>query len=196
MGKCCLRNALCEFHGGVIPNTHMCGSKHIDFMSTTGGLTDIIEAIVLLDCSVINSDHRALLIDLCIEEIFGPSPEKLAQPQYRNLKLDDPRISEEYRKIIHKQFECHTTYIVGENKFQFGERTMNGFCSMRRLMSCWIRRSLRQCYTQSACAPFGNNTRHHGQHQSARQRTPFDTGTQGWREKAYVTFMMSLLITA
>jgi hypothetical protein len=79
-------------------------------MSTTGGLTDIIEAIGLLDCSVINSDHRSHFINLCIEEIIGPSPEKLAQPQYHNFKLDDPRISEEYRKILHKQFECHNIY--------------------------------------------------------------------------------------
>jgi hypothetical protein len=95
MGNCGLRNALREFHGGVVPNTHMRGSKQIDFVLTTGGLTDSIEAIGLLDCSVLNSDHRALFIDLCIEDIFGPSPEKLAQPQYRNLKLDDPQISEE-----------------------------------------------------------------------------------------------------
>jgi hypothetical protein len=52
----------------------MCGSKHIDFVLTTGGLTDSIEAIVLLDFLVLNSDHRALFIALCIEEIFGPSP--------------------------------------------------------------------------------------------------------------------------
>jgi hypothetical protein len=110
MGNCGLRNALREFHGGVVPNTHMRGSKQIEFVLTTDGLTDSIEAIGLLDCSVLNSDHRAIFIDLCIEEIFGPSPEKLAQPQYRNLKLDDPRISEEYRKRLHKQFECHNIY--------------------------------------------------------------------------------------
>jgi hypothetical protein len=82
----------------------MRGSKQIDFVLTTGGISDSIEAIGLLYCSVINSDHRALFINLGIEKIFGPSPEKLAQPQYRNLKLDDPRILEEYRKILHKQF--------------------------------------------------------------------------------------------
>jgi hypothetical protein len=47
---------------------------------------------------------------LCIEEIFVPIPEKLAQPQYCNLKLDDPINSEEYRKILHTQFECHNIY--------------------------------------------------------------------------------------
>jgi hypothetical protein len=110
MGNCGLRNALREFHGGVVPNIHMLGSTQIDVVLTTGGLTDNIEAIGLLDCSVLNSDHRALFIDLCIEEICGPIPEKLAQPQHRNLKLDDPRISEEYRKILHKQFKCHNIY--------------------------------------------------------------------------------------
>jgi hypothetical protein len=110
MGNCGLRNALREFHCGVVPKTRMRGSKQIDFMLTTGGLADSIEAIGLLDCSVLNSDHRALFIDLCIEEIFCPSPEKLAKPQYRNLKLDDPRILEEYRNILHKQFKCHNIY--------------------------------------------------------------------------------------
>jgi hypothetical protein len=111
MVNCGLRNALHEFHGGVVHNIHMRGSKQIEFVLTTGGLTDRIEAIGLLDCSVLSSYHCALSIDLCIEKIFGPSPEKLAQPQYHNLKLDDPRISEEYRKILHKQFECHNTYL-------------------------------------------------------------------------------------
>jgi hypothetical protein len=110
MGNCVLRNTLCEFHGGVVPNTHMRGSKQIDFLLPTGGLTDNIEAIGLFDCSVLNSGHRSLFVDLCIEEISGPIPEKLAQPQYRNLKLGDPRISEEYRKILHKQFESHNIY--------------------------------------------------------------------------------------
>jgi hypothetical protein len=70
--------ALREFHGRAVPNTHMRSSKQIDFVLTTGGLTNSIETIGLLDCSALNSDHRALFIDLCIEEIFGPSPEKLA----------------------------------------------------------------------------------------------------------------------
>jgi hypothetical protein len=110
MSNCGLRNALREFHGGVVPNTHMRGSKQIDFVLTTSELTNIIEAICLVDCSVLNSDNRALFVDVCIEDIFGPIPEKLAQPQYRNLKLDNPRISDEYRRILHKQFEYHNIY--------------------------------------------------------------------------------------
>jgi hypothetical protein len=29
---------------------------------------------------------------------------------FRNLKLDDPRISDSYHKLLHKQFECHNIY--------------------------------------------------------------------------------------
>jgi hypothetical protein len=42
MGNCGLRNALREFHGRVVPNTNMRGSKQTDFVLTTGGLTDSI----------------------------------------------------------------------------------------------------------------------------------------------------------
>jgi hypothetical protein len=38
------------------------------------------------------------------------SLERLERPQFRNLKLDDPRISDSYRKLLHKQFECHNIY--------------------------------------------------------------------------------------
>jgi hypothetical protein len=60
MGNCGLRNALRKFHGGVLPNTHMRGLKQIDFVLTTGGFTDSIEAIGLLNCSVLKSDDRSL----------------------------------------------------------------------------------------------------------------------------------------
>jgi hypothetical protein len=63
MRKCGIRNVFREFHVGVVPYTHMCGSKQIDIMLTTSGLTDSIEAIGLLDCSDLKSDHRAIFID-------------------------------------------------------------------------------------------------------------------------------------
>jgi predicted transcriptional regulator len=35
------------------------------------------------------------------------TPDKLAPHQFLNLKIDYPQISDIYRKILHKQFECH-----------------------------------------------------------------------------------------
>jgi hypothetical protein len=51
-----------------------------------------------------------MFIDLRIEGIFGQHPDKLAPHKFRNLKLEDPIISDKYRNILHKQFENHNVY--------------------------------------------------------------------------------------
>jgi hypothetical protein len=51
-----------------------------------------------------------MFVDLNIEGIFGKHPDKLAPQKFCNLKLDDPRISDKYRKILHRQFEHHNVY--------------------------------------------------------------------------------------
>jgi hypothetical protein len=51
-----------------------------------------------------------LFINLKIEGIFRQHPDKRAPHKFRNLKLDDPKISDKYRKILHKQFEHHNLY--------------------------------------------------------------------------------------
>jgi hypothetical protein len=51
-----------------------------------------------------------MFVDLRIEGIFGQHPDKLAPHKFRNLKLDDQRLSKKYRKILHKQFEQHNVY--------------------------------------------------------------------------------------
>jgi hypothetical protein len=58
----------------------------------------------------LKSDHRAIFLDLDLLLLFGASPERLERPQFRNLKLDDMRISDSYRNLLHKQFECHNIY--------------------------------------------------------------------------------------
>jgi hypothetical protein len=63
-----------------------------------------------LDESILKSDHRAIFLDLDLLLLFGTSLERLERPQFRNLKLDDPRISDSYRKLLHKKFECHNIY--------------------------------------------------------------------------------------
>jgi hypothetical protein len=63
-----------------------------------------------LDESILKSDHRAFFLDLDSLLLFGVSLERLERPKFRNLKLDDPRISDSYRKLLHKQFGCHTIY--------------------------------------------------------------------------------------
>jgi hypothetical protein len=88
----------------------MRASNQIDFSLVSDGIQPCIKAIGLLDELILKSDHREICIDLDILLKFGAAPERLERPQFRNLKLDDPRISDSYSKILHKQFECHNIY--------------------------------------------------------------------------------------
>jgi hypothetical protein len=94
-----LTNALTDVHSEQVPNTPVRGSKQIDFVLVTDGIRPCIKAIGLLDESILKSgEPRAIFLDLDLLLLFGASPERLERPQFRNLKLDDPRISDSYRK--------------------------------------------------------------------------------------------------
>jgi hypothetical protein len=110
MRKCGLINVLSQIHEGFIPNTRIRGSVHIDPPMVTAGLAEQVLDVGLLDRSVLQSDHSDFFVDLRIEVIFGQHPDKLAPRKFRNLKLDDPIISDKYQKILHTQFECHNIY--------------------------------------------------------------------------------------
>jgi hypothetical protein len=110
MANCGMTNALTDVHSEQVPNIHDRGSKQIDFVLVTDGIRPCIKSIGLLDESTLKSDHRAIFLDLDLLLLFGASPERLEQPTFRNLKLDDPRISDSYPKLLHKQYECHNIY--------------------------------------------------------------------------------------
>jgi hypothetical protein len=65
----------------------------------------------LLDFDTLcKSDHRGIFFDLATKGVFGTPPEHLPPAQFRKLKLDDPQISDAYRRALHKQFEHHNVY--------------------------------------------------------------------------------------
>jgi hypothetical protein len=105
-----LINVLRQMHECVVPNTHARGLTQIYFPLITSGLDEHVADVGLLDRSILQSDHSGMFVDLRIEGIFGQHPDKLAPHQFRNLKLDDPRISDKYRKILHKKIENHNVY--------------------------------------------------------------------------------------
>jgi hypothetical protein len=94
----------------VVRNTHARGAAQIDFPLITSGLDEHVADVGLLDRSILQSDHSGMFVDLRIEVFFGKHPDKLAPHQLRNLKQDGPRISDKYRKILHKPFENHNVY--------------------------------------------------------------------------------------
>jgi hypothetical protein len=105
-----LINILQQMHEGVVPNTHARGYVQIDFRLITSRLAERVLDIRLLNRSALQSDNSGMLVDLSTECIFGKHPDKLDPHKFRNLKLDDPTLSEKYRKILHKQFEQHNVY--------------------------------------------------------------------------------------
>jgi hypothetical protein len=50
-----------------------------------------------------------MLLDLN-SRLFGKSPEKVIPHQFRTLKLDDPRLSDAYRRILYKKLEEHNVF--------------------------------------------------------------------------------------
>jgi hypothetical protein len=110
MRNCGLTDILRQMHEGVVPNTHARGSVQIDFPLLASRLIDHVLTVGLLNRSVSQSDHSGMFVDLWIEGIFGQNPYKLAPCKFRNLKLDDPRISDKYRMILHKKIEHHNVY--------------------------------------------------------------------------------------
>jgi hypothetical protein len=92
--NCGLINVLRRMSEGVVPNTHARGSALIDVPLITAELDAHVLDVGLLDRYVLQSYHAGMFVDLRIEGIFGQHPDKLAPHQFRNLKLDDPRISD------------------------------------------------------------------------------------------------------
>jgi hypothetical protein len=121
MANCGLTNGLTDVHSEQVPNTHVRGSKQIDFSLVTDGIRPCIKAASLVDESILKSDHRAIFLDLDLLLLFGVSLERLERTQFRNLKLDDPRISDSYRKLLHKQFGCHNIYDRVQNISERGK---------------------------------------------------------------------------
>jgi hypothetical protein len=110
MDSCGLINAIKELNDGELHNTQNRGTRQIDFVICTEGLLDYIIRVGFLDSSVLGRDHKGLFADLNTAGLTGEGPEGLNNPQFRNPRLDDPRVSAAYRKILHKQFKHHNVY--------------------------------------------------------------------------------------
>jgi hypothetical protein len=112
--KCGMSNTLSERHAGTgtsIPNTHLRGSKQINFVLTTAGITPFIRAIGLLDFDVVfRTDHRAFFIDIDMDGFFGSATQKIPAQRLRKLQLEDPRVATAYRKALHQQFIHHIIF--------------------------------------------------------------------------------------
>jgi hypothetical protein len=112
--NCSLSNILVKRHAesdSEIPNTHLRGSKQIEFVLETPGITLFIDAIWLLDFGIIfRTDNWNFFIDINIVGFLGSRTESLPAQRFRQLKLEDPRVATEYRRILHQQFIHHNVF--------------------------------------------------------------------------------------
>jgi hypothetical protein len=125
-----LYKALNNKHGMEnAPPTHEPGSTVIDYVLVLEGLLPHIKSIGMLSQdAVFTSDHRAFFVDLDAASYFGHETDAMPEKKLRQLQLDDPRISDEYRKQLHRLFTGHNIYrqvktTMEENKT--GEFSLN-----------------------------------------------------------------------
>jgi hypothetical protein len=103
-----LLNVIKDLNEGSTTNTHNRGSQQIDFiLASARFIQDGIEHAGFLDPSVLGSDHKGRYADLNTQALIGNQRDHLQRPQFRTLKLDDPRLSDAYIKTLHQQFVQH-----------------------------------------------------------------------------------------
>jgi hypothetical protein len=75
-----------------------------------------IVSIGMLNFDALFDIHRqTFFIDLDIESFFGAELDNMPAPRFRQLQLDDPRITEGYIKFLHKLLTTHYIYKRAKN---------------------------------------------------------------------------------
>jgi hypothetical protein len=78
-----------------VPPTRCPGSSVIDYVYFSEGLLEHVIGIGLLNFdAVLDNDHRTFFLDIDFVSIFGTELDNMAEPQFRQLQLDDPIIAE------------------------------------------------------------------------------------------------------
>jgi hypothetical protein len=70
-----------------------------------------MQSIGLLNFDVIfRTDYRTLFINIDMEGFFGSTTESLPAQRFRQLQLEDLRVTTEYKTIRHQQFKHHNVF--------------------------------------------------------------------------------------
>jgi hypothetical protein len=81
LANCGLTKALTDIHSEQVPNTHVRGSKQIEFYPLADRIRPWIEAVGILVELNLKSDHRAIFLDLDLLLLFGTSLERFERPR-------------------------------------------------------------------------------------------------------------------
>ncbi len=101
----------CQHSSRPFPASHIRGSQRIDFILVSPGIAPaVLTSGSLPFYSIFDSDHRPYYIDIDAKLLFSDSVHDIAPKSHRLLRLHDPRITEKYRTLVHKQFQIHKVY--------------------------------------------------------------------------------------
>ena len=93
-----------RFKNNKLPNTHIKGSKRIDYILCSFNiLKSINRSGMTAFGDLATSDHRGLYIDLPIESISKPHQPDINQHFQRTLKSSCPRSVRKYKKYLKKE---------------------------------------------------------------------------------------------
>mmetsp|Transcript_23721 Transcript_23721/g.33981 ORF Transcript_23721/g.33981 Transcript_23721/m.33981 type:complete len:478 (-) Transcript_23721:192-1625(-) len=96
---CGLVDVLKEQHSSTIPPTYVRGKKRLDYVFVTPRVMNSVErSSLLLFHTCFGGDHRPIIIDFNAEKLFGDPSHEIQRQKSRGLKLNDPRIVNQYRE--------------------------------------------------------------------------------------------------
>jgi len=87
------------------PSTYNWGQHRIDFIFTTTKVIEVtLQSGLFPYDSVFLSDHRACYIDINSLTLFQESTPAISPPQYRGIRIQDPRVVSKYIDILENTF--------------------------------------------------------------------------------------------
>ena len=88
------------------PPTFARGSRRIDYILATAEIAGYIKAAGILPLNdFCTSDHRALFVDIALQEYLRGSPNPLAPQSCRGLQSSDPRAVRKYRRLLQEYLD-------------------------------------------------------------------------------------------
>ena len=108
---CGLVDVLKEQHSQNIPPTYIRGKKRLDYVFVSSSVMESVERSCLLPYhTFFEGDHRPILIDFNAEKLFGDPSHQVQRHKSRGLKLEDPRVVDQYLETLGKQLTYHKLY--------------------------------------------------------------------------------------
>jgi len=89
------------------PPTYDRGREKIDFIITSSSLMEHVTQTGMPYNSIFLSDHRPCFLDLDSQQLFRETTPNIEPPQYRGLRLEDPRLIKQYHDALHNQMKYH-----------------------------------------------------------------------------------------